>query len=203
MKFPSLFTLTLTALMSSSSALASHAHQLENRQTTGRCGANHGRCPNNLCCSDYGYCGDSVDHCYPGFDCQPAYGVCGWPRPVATTTWTTARPTSTSTSTSTTSTRPTTTTTSTTSTSSTRSTTRSNSSRTSSTFSFVLIPTGIITTNGQCGNSTICPCPGIADADAGWGPCCSQFFWCGSGEDRKSTAMRSETDFVRDVVLVS
>ncbi|CCC14066.1 hypothetical protein SMACR_08515 [Sordaria macrospora] len=51
------------------------SHQfLNTRQTTGRCGANYGRCGDNLCCSDYGYCGDSVDHCYPGFDCQPAYG---------------------------------------------------------------------------------------------------------------------------------
>ncbi|KAJ4388434.1 hypothetical protein N0V85_007557 [Neurospora sp. IMI 360204] len=46
----------------------SHA-LLNTRQTTGRCGANYGRCPDNLCCSDYGYCGDSIDHCYPSFDC--------------------------------------------------------------------------------------------------------------------------------------
>ncbi|KAL0466451.1 hypothetical protein QR685DRAFT_575107 [Neurospora intermedia] len=141
--------------------------------TTGRCGANYGRCPDNLCCSEYGYCGDTVDHCYPGFDCQPAYGVCGWPRPVATTTitttFTTVRPTkSTSTTTSITSIR------SSTSTSPTRS-----SSSSSSSSSFVPIPTGIITTNGQCGNSTICP--GITGA--GWGPCCSRFFWCGSGPE--------------------
>ncbi|KAH7628933.1 hypothetical protein B0T09DRAFT_169729 [Sordaria sp. MPI-SDFR-AT-0083] len=146
------------------------SHQfLNTRQTTGRCGANYGRCGDNLCCSDYGYCGDSVDHCYPGFDCQPAYGVCGWPRPVATTSTTSTSTRPTSTSTSTTSTRPTTT--STTTTTSTRST--------SSTSSYIPLPTGIITTNGQCGNSTICP--GIADA--GWGPCCSQFFWCGSGPE--------------------
>ncbi|KAJ4386917.1 hypothetical protein N0V85_007917 [Neurospora sp. IMI 360204] len=31
----------------------SHIPSLEIRQTTGRCGANYGRCPDNLCCSDY------------------------------------------------------------------------------------------------------------------------------------------------------
>ncbi|KAK3335071.1 hypothetical protein B0H65DRAFT_583524, partial [Neurospora tetraspora] len=149
---------------------------LNTRQTTtGRCGANYGRCPDNLCCSDYSYCGDSVDHCYPGFDCQPAYGVCGWPRPVATTTSTTIRPTSSTSTTSSTRSSSTTSTTSTTS-SSTRSST---STSTSSSVPIPTDPTGIITTNGQCGNSTICP--GIADA--GWGPCCSQFFWCGSGPE--------------------
>ncbi|ESA43749.1 carbohydrate-binding module family 18 protein [Neurospora crassa] len=130
--------------------------------TTGRCGANYGRCPDSLCCSEYGYCGDTVDHCYPGFDCQPAYGVCGWPRPVATTSTTTTSTTVRSTSS---------TSTTTTSITSTRSSTSASS--------FVPIPTGIITTNGQCGNSTICP--GITDA--GWGPCCSRFFWCGSGPE--------------------
>ncbi|KAM7198457.1 hypothetical protein V8F33_004963 [Rhypophila sp. PSN 637] len=139
-------------------------HKLDMRQAGGRCGSQYGRCPEDLCCSDYGYCGDSVDHCAPLFDCQPQFGVCGWPRapppPVVTTTSTT--------STTSTSTTPTST---------------STTSSTSSTSGSPSTPTGtapgglVITTDGRCGNGTSCI------GNPNYGPCCSQFEWCGSSLD--------------------
>ncbi|KAK9717737.1 hypothetical protein K7432_005957 [Basidiobolus ranarum] len=38
------------------------------------CGAQIGSCAPGLCCSEYGYCGYTSDHC--GTNCQPAYGAC-------------------------------------------------------------------------------------------------------------------------------
>ncbi|KAL2127120.1 hypothetical protein VTI74DRAFT_11305 [Chaetomium olivicolor] len=160
--------------------------ELELRQANGQCGAQHGRCPGDLCCSSYGFCGDSIDHCHPLFDCQVRYGTCGWPRAAP-------QPTTTSTA-STTSTRQTTTITSTTirppSTSptsvipTTTSTSRSSTSPTSS----VPIPTGSfqVTTNGMCGNNTMCI------GNPNFGPCCSQFFWCGSSMEFCGAGCRSE-----------
>ncbi|KAJ3267195.1 hypothetical protein HK104_005965, partial [Borealophlyctis nickersoniae] len=58
-----------------------------------RCGARNGNnyvCASPFCCSRFGWCGDTTDHC--GAGCQTAFGGCG----VKTTT-TTARPTSTTT----------------------------------------------------------------------------------------------------------
>jgi len=43
--------------------------------TDGYCGPNHGVCPNNKCCSKYGYCGISSEYCGEG--CQVGYGKCG------------------------------------------------------------------------------------------------------------------------------
>jgi len=41
----------------------------------GRCGPLFGRCSDeSLCCSQYGYCGDSKDHC--DTECQPEFGYC-------------------------------------------------------------------------------------------------------------------------------
>ncbi|EFX67861.1 hypothetical protein DAPPUDRAFT_260993 [Daphnia pulex] len=39
-----------------------------------RCGSDQPKCPNNLCCSTYGYCGATGEHCCSG--CQPQYGHC-------------------------------------------------------------------------------------------------------------------------------
>ncbi|KAK9717744.1 hypothetical protein K7432_005964 [Basidiobolus ranarum] len=38
------------------------------------CGAQIGSCAPGLCCSEYGYCGYTSDHC--GTNCQSAYGAC-------------------------------------------------------------------------------------------------------------------------------
>jgi len=41
----------------------------------GRCGPSYGKCPgDNVCCSQYNYCGTTNDHCKKG--CQPQYGLC-------------------------------------------------------------------------------------------------------------------------------
>jgi len=43
--------------------------------TDGRCGSYNGKmCPDGECCSGFGYCGNTPDHC--GLDCQFEYGVC-------------------------------------------------------------------------------------------------------------------------------
>lgn len=62
-----------------------------------QCGSAYGRCPNNLCCSQWGWCGSSSAYCGQG--CQPLYGRCS-----VTTTTTTTRTTTTTTTTSTTAT---------------------------------------------------------------------------------------------------
>ncbi|KAK4097222.1 carbohydrate-binding module family 18 protein [Parathielavia hyrcaniae] len=159
--------------------------ELRLRQADSQCGAEYGRCPGDLCCSSYGFCGDSVDHCHPLFDCQTQYGTCGWPRvvpqPTTTDTSTTsARPSTTSTSSTTTSRPPTTT----------SSTTTLNRPSTAATTlaSTIPIPTGSlqITTNGQCGNTTMCI------GNPNFGPCCSQFFWCGSSLEYCGAGCRTE-----------
>ncbi|KAL1841753.1 hypothetical protein VTJ49DRAFT_6667 [Mycothermus thermophilus] len=155
---------------------SSHVASLGLRQAGVQCGPNYGRCPDDLCCSEYGFCGDSVDHCHPLFDCQTQYGYCGWPRLPPTTT----RVTTTS-STSTTSSSSTTTTTSSTSTTTT-------TSQTSTSTSIIPIPTGElqVTTNGQCGNNTMCI------GNPNYGPCCSQHFWCGSSMEYCGPGCRAE-----------
>jgi hypothetical protein len=40
----------------------------------GQCGASARQCNAGLCCSQYGYCDTTEDHC--GTGCQPAYGTC-------------------------------------------------------------------------------------------------------------------------------
>jgi hypothetical protein len=49
----------------------------------GQCGAPAGQCNTGLCCSQYGYCDTTEDHC--GTGCQLAYGTCygSTPAPVA------------------------------------------------------------------------------------------------------------------------
>ncbi|ORX55928.1 RNI-like protein [Piromyces finnis] len=42
--------------------------------TDGRCGEEYGRCPNNGCCSEHGWCGTSEKYC--GYGCQNSYGIC-------------------------------------------------------------------------------------------------------------------------------
>ncbi|OUM57277.1 carbohydrate-binding module family 18 protein [Piromyces sp. E2] len=42
-----------------------------------RCGAGVEVCPEGYCCSQYGWCGKSTDHC--GTSCQNDYGDCNYP----------------------------------------------------------------------------------------------------------------------------
>jgi len=44
--------------------------------TNGLCGGNYGSCPSGLCCSKYGHCGRSEDHCNISKGCQSQYGTC-------------------------------------------------------------------------------------------------------------------------------
>ncbi|KAJ1551203.1 chitin deacetylase [Nowakowskiella sp. JEL0078] len=59
----------------------------------GTCGASGYKCDVGICCSQFGFCGITVDHC--GTGCQTAFGVCG----VSTTTTTTKATTTISTTT--------------------------------------------------------------------------------------------------------
>ncbi|KAJ0116804.1 hypothetical protein J7T55_009955 [Diaporthe amygdali] len=120
---------------------------LSRRQSSSpQCGAaaNGARCTNNLCCSQWGYCGSSDIYCSNISGCQPAYGVCE-----GSSTTTSATSTTSTTTTSSSSSSTVTTTTSSTSTSS------SSSSSSSSTASptVVLPPGQSTTTDGTCGNN--------------------------------------------------
>lgn len=44
--------------------------------TNGRCGPEDGICPDNECCSQYNYCGDSSEHCDLDSGCQSEFGRC-------------------------------------------------------------------------------------------------------------------------------
>jgi len=44
-----------------------------NISKNGKCGESYGRCPDNQCCSVYGYCGSSSDYCSK---CQSQWGYC-------------------------------------------------------------------------------------------------------------------------------
>jgi chitinase len=65
--------LALTVLALAYAAAPAHAQ---------RCGAQAGgaMCPNNLCCSKYGYCGRSCDHCGAGCQSQCANSGAAEPR---------------------------------------------------------------------------------------------------------------------------
>ena len=46
------------------------------RETGGRCGPGYGSCINGQCCSVFGWCGTSDDHCTARKGCQSKYGTC-------------------------------------------------------------------------------------------------------------------------------
>ena len=47
-----------------------------NVSTNGRCGKENGQCPEGECCSKYGWCGKSKDHCLIEAGCQSDFGKC-------------------------------------------------------------------------------------------------------------------------------
>lgn len=148
---------------------------LRRQGSSPQCGAaaNGARCTNNLCCSQWGYCGATDLYCSNVSGCQPAYGACEG----SITTTTSATTTTTITSSSSTTSTVTTTTSSTSVTTSSTTTSSSSSSSSSSTASpTVPFPPGQTgTTDGTCGNNKSC---------LGWtyGQCCSQYGFCGSGD---------------------
>jgi len=102
--------------------------------TNDRCGKDDGVCPSGKCCSKYGYCGKSDDHCGKG--CQSEFGKC------KTTTTTTKTKTKTTTK--------------------------------------KALPTS---TNGKCGkNDGVCPS----------GKCCSKYGYCGKSDDHCGKGCQSE-----------
>ncbi|KAL1852373.1 hypothetical protein VTK73DRAFT_9236 [Phialemonium thermophilum] len=136
---------------------------LERRQSAGTCGPTNGNavCPGNQCCSQFGYCGEGDQFCPAIVGCQPQYGWCEG-QPLRSPTGSSTTP-------------PATSSTSATSTSAPASPT-SSSTATSSSIS-VPTPTGtlVASTNGMCGNTTTC-------AGSRYGSCCSQFWYCGTGD---------------------
>ncbi|OUM65771.1 carbohydrate-binding module family 18 protein, partial [Piromyces sp. E2] len=44
--------------------------------SNGRCGTNDGGCPSGECCSKYGWCGRSEQHCNVSEGCQSEFGKC-------------------------------------------------------------------------------------------------------------------------------
>lgn len=46
----------------------------EKESKSDRCGEKDGVCRKPYCCSQYGYCGDTTEHC--GVGCNPLYGLC-------------------------------------------------------------------------------------------------------------------------------
>lgn len=136
--------------------------RLDQRQAGGQCGASAGgaKCPDNLCCSEFGYCGNDDTYCAQIAGCQSAYGLCdGEPLPSTSSTTTT-------------STIPITTPSSSTTTTSSTSSVSSTAPATSTTPPY----TGPfqVSQDGMWGNDTTC-------AGSRFGSCCSEFYYCGSG----------------------
>ncbi|KAF2650835.1 carbohydrate-binding module family 18 protein [Lophiostoma macrostomum CBS 122681] len=128
----------------------------------GRCGADFSgaRCPDNQCCSQYGYCGNEFEFCGDIVGCQPAYGRCG-DTPVTSSS--AVVPSST----------PTPTPTPTPSSSSTPVIPSSSSVATTSSSSVATTSSSSIATTSA--SSVSPPIPSV------FGSCCSQFYFCGSG----------------------
>ncbi|ORX63257.1 hypothetical protein BCR32DRAFT_298491 [Anaeromyces robustus] len=121
--------------------------------TDGKCGSNGNGtvCPNNQCCSKYGYCGTTSDYC--GTGCQSAFGKCN-----GTKSATTTKKTTTTTKKVTTTTKKTTTTTK-----------KANATN------------GKVSTDGKCGsngNGTICP---NNQCCSKYGYCGTTSEYCGTG----------------------
>jgi len=141
----------------------------------GRCGEGHGKCPNNECCSAYGYCGSEADYCS---NCQADWGYC--PGAPAKKTTTSVKKTTT-----TTTVKNTTTVKKTTTTAKKTKTTTKNTKKTTTTAKKTTTKTSgatNISTDGTCGaNKGRCPS----------GQCCSKYGYCGTTTDHCSAGCQS------------
>ncbi|KAH3996451.1 hypothetical protein HBI56_138110 [Parastagonospora nodorum] len=152
-------------------------HQLDARQEAGRCGPSAGgaSCTGSQCCSTFDYCGTDPEHCGIIVGCQPQYGRCGDAPPDTPSPTPTPTPTPSPSSSSTV-------------VSASSSTVVPSSSSILPSSSSVLppLPSGtlIVSPNGQCGNITTC-------AGSGFGSCCSEWYFCGSGLQYCGTGCRS------------
>ncbi|KAF2131497.1 carbohydrate esterase family 4 protein [Dothidotthia symphoricarpi CBS 119687] len=161
-----------TAVSSSTRASTGPASSPTGKTSTdGTCGGTGGfSCigfSGGQCCSQYGWCGASTDHCSTG--CQSAFGQCGSSSPVTTsrasTTATSIRSTSTTTRATSTTTRASST------------TVRTSASATA---------TRKASVDGTCGGTNAYSCVGFSG-----GQCCSQYGWCGSSTAHCSTGCNS------------
>ncbi|OUM61778.1 carbohydrate-binding module family 18 protein, partial [Piromyces sp. E2] len=57
-------------------ALISTVSAAPNTYSKDRCGDGYGKCDPGFCCSEYGWCGKSDDHCSLKKGCQSEYGIC-------------------------------------------------------------------------------------------------------------------------------
>jgi len=171
----------LAAIALISSAAASSAD--------GKCGGSYGSCPEGTCCSKFGYCGTTKDHC--GAGCQSKYGYClntskssnkaAKKTTVKKTTTTTKKAAKAKTTTTKKAAKAKTTTTKKAAKAKTTTTKRAAKAKTTK----VVVPTNNkkISTNGQCGEQ-YGACPG--------GQCCSQFGYCGISKDHCNFGCQSE-----------
>ena len=153
--------------------------------TNGKCGPKNGICPNNRCCSKYGYCGTSDAYC--GNGCQSEFGKCKGVSNKKTTTTvkktTTSKKTTKSKKTTTTTTTAAKKTTTSKKTTTTTSKTTKKTTTTTTTTKKASIPTGKISTSGKCGSEEgICPN----------GYCCSQYGYCGTTDEYCGVGCQSE-----------
>ncbi|KAF2120461.1 hypothetical protein BDV96DRAFT_266726 [Lophiotrema nucula] len=155
----------IPASSTSKAATSSAAVPASTKATTdGSCGGTGGMTCKGFvdgqCCSQYGWCGASTDHC--GTGCQPGFGLCGSSSASSTSV---VKPATSSIKPATSTIKPAT------------STVKpvSSSVKPSSTSTKAATPTGKVSTDGTCGGTTKAICLGST-----FGNCCSQYGWCGS-----------------------
>ncbi|ORX76761.1 hypothetical protein BCR32DRAFT_283840 [Anaeromyces robustus] len=164
----------------------------------GKCGKEYGKCPSGQCCSKYGWCGASSDHCLTSKGCQSEFGKCSNDKTLTSTTKTSTKKSSTKTSTT-----------------KTKTLLKTSTTKTSST----------PTVKGKCGKE-YGKCPsGQCCSKYGWcgtssdhcstskgcqsefgkcgkeygkcpsGQCCSKYGWCGTSSDHCLTSKGCQSEF--------
>ncbi|KAK9685467.1 hypothetical protein K7432_015493 [Basidiobolus ranarum] len=132
------------------------------KQLNEQCGSNDGTCAPGLCCSEWGWCGYSSDHCTGG--CQKLFGTCNNGQETTTSISSTDSVTSSSTI------NPT-------------STFTSNTATTTDTATATSTPIGLKYLDEQCGSKYGSCAPGL---------CCGQGGYCGYTSDHCSTGCQKD-----------
>ncbi|ORX77032.1 hypothetical protein BCR32DRAFT_295874 [Anaeromyces robustus] len=155
-----------------------------------QCGPGIAVCAEGLCCSKYGWCGDTIEYC--GTGCQSEFGKCDGQEktttPNTTTTTTTKKTTSTTKKSTTTTTKKTTTTTkkSTTTTTKKSTTTTKKSTTTTTKKSTTTTKKSTTTTTKKSTTKNSLPTSkdqcGSGIAICASGLCCSKYGWCGTSD---------------------
>ncbi|KAG4087054.1 coth protein-domain-containing protein [Neocallimastix lanati (nom. inval.)] len=147
---------TTTKTTSSSKTTSTNTSTINTLPTSsGKCGLGVAVCGSNLCCSKYGYCGDSSAYCGKG--CQSEFGRCDTSNNnTSTTTTTTTKKTST-----------------------TKKSSTSKKSSTTKKTSTTTMKTTNVSTNNKCGSEYgICPNGGCCSK---YGYCGTEAAYCGTG----------------------